>query len=119
MEDEYKVGVVTCYICYLKNGVLHREGGPALCFIKDEESLYSFIESPKTKKDWKLYTETYNINVDNIPAFVSMGQFHLTEQHYYLEGKLCKKEEFDTILLKYQLEKELKSNLKESKKLKV
>ncbi len=120
-QDEYTVTLLNKHLCYFKNGLLHREDGPALVHFDDEANLIAYMTDKDNIKDYSLYKEISNEEIDkkNIPAFVAFNLSYLGQTCYYLKGSRYSKEEFEAVKLNNQLEIELPKPTPREKKFKV
>jgi hypothetical protein len=119
-QDEYLVYVKSNGMrFYCKNKDLHRENGPAIVSEQDnaeyeilDKHLYKEVAQPYAK--WPhIKVERYKNLYTNIVFSTSCGP------NYYLNGISYSKEDFDIIILKNKLEKELPYNLEQPKKAKI
>jgi len=120
-NDEYTVGILNNHLCYFKNGLLHREDGPALYYFDNEEGLSKYMEDKNNLKDYNLYKQISSEEIDrkNIPAFVTFNISYLGQTCFYLKGTRYNPEEFEAIKLNDQLESELPKPKPKDKKFKV
>jgi hypothetical protein len=114
-EDIYIVASLDEYVCYFKNGKLHRENGPAAYFAEDKEKYGNLADKNLYKHD------TLHTNMEML--FLVFDLKLESNPHYYLEGKRYDKEAFDSIIsngkIKNELSMELSSKTSNSKKVKV
>jgi hypothetical protein len=108
-QDEYIVKVIEKYLCYFKNGKLHRENGPAF-YIVEEKSKYFNLG------DENLYQQEDSIKLQ----WAQLMRFMLhyangDEPGYALEGIKYDKAVWESIIEKKQLKKELSSDLPQIK----
>lgn len=115
-KDKYEMFISdTDKVYYFKNGLLHREEGPAIVISKDREQytnlndkdLYKLIDKPAYHPFNDPYSE------DNFES--TLFDILSNESEYYLEGKEYIKQEFDVLVL----QKELHTNASIGKKLKI
>lgn len=112
MKDKYQV-----YIrkegtrVYYKNGLIHREAGPAVVRVEDIE-LYTNLS------DKGLHEETFK-QVANDMFCASHKDYKSNVSSYFLEGKLYEQDEFDIIIFNKRLEKELPLSELNDKKVKI
>jgi hypothetical protein len=108
-KDEYVVNKLGIFVCYYKNGKLHREVGPAIYFSNDSHK-YTNLE------DQELYKRGI-VNAGSLPSSVVFNMNKNNDPYYYLEGVSYTENEFKSMLdkknLKLELDNDLNQNTKE------
>jgi hypothetical protein len=104
MEDTYIVTMIEQYICYFKNGLLHRELGPAVYLKEDKEEYENSLDKALYKP---------SILESNIEMLFLFFDFSVQKSppYYYLNGDLYDKEIFNAIIEKQEIKKELSTEL--------
>ncbi len=106
---------------YYKNGQLHREEGPAI-LVENDKHLYSNLSDKKLYKQitgvlTEEMTETVSERNWNEEIKTYQRPIYYWSSRYYLDNKEYKKEEFYSLMLEKELNKDLKN--KPAKKLKL
>lgn len=115
------------YLCYIhedetsryyKNENLHREAGPAIVFSKDKEKYTNLGDEGLYKKTYEpVVSEREEKTLISIVVYLMSQAYNDSE--FYLQGKKYSKEEFNIIMFKEKMDKELaqlgKSNNKKPK----
>lgn len=109
-KDQYIVNNLGRFVCYYKNGKLHREAGPAVYLMTDKDKY-----CPLILEDKNLY-QLGDIKVGSLPASIILNMGNKKEVYYYLEGISYTKKEFNAILDKKNLNKELELELSKNNK---
>lgn len=127
-ENEYLVYIAENGMrYYYKNQKLHREDAPAIISPVDEnmpnylalasESLYKVVKEPVCPEDC-IYMETVTLS-DNIQVTRKGPPIISRRSIYCFEGDKYSKEDFDRIIFKNNMEKELNSKISRTNKVKI
>ena len=115
-QDEYYYVVEDDFIAHFKNGLLHREAGPAVYHIKLKDK-YSNLE------DKDLYSlKVLKVSPGNIIIFYTLTKYYEDPDQvttFYLEDKELTAKEFYSIKDQKELEQELGINKSTTKKIKL
>lgn len=106
MENKYIKTMLEKYICYFKNGELHRENGPAV-YLPEDKSKYDNVADKDLYK-----SATIDQGIKEI--FILFDFRQGTPPYYYLEGTEYDKQTFDAIIEKQQIQKDLSVELSTS-----
>jgi hypothetical protein len=108
--DSYIITALGAYICYFKNGKLHRESGPAAYLFEDKHKYINLEDKdlykqgiPQKSRVEMMFLE-YDLNIANAGKTDN-------HPHYYLEGQNYEKEVFDVIIEKNKIKEELSTEL--------
>jgi hypothetical protein len=111
-EDEYIIEDNGFNFIFKKNGVRHREAGPALFWKANVNK-----EQLLNLNDKHLYKLVHLDLTSHDKDFLSRAEdrVDLNEVYYYVEGKKYSQQEFETIKLKLILKTELTEDLNNQK----
>jgi hypothetical protein len=100
---------------YLKNGLYHRESGPAIVSSLDKNKYLNLGDEELYEKVFTTFSKQPHYLVNDglweYPVYLSLSTA------YYLNGIEYSKEEFDAIKIKKELKEELNKNLDQNENL--
>jgi hypothetical protein len=103
-KDEYIIEDDGFSLKFKKNGKLHREEGPAILWKLNEDQYPNF----KEKQLYKVKVKSVKLK-DQLPILIP--HIMIKDISYYLEGRNYTKKDFDILVDKLKLKKELNSEL--------
>ncbi len=109
-EDEYIVEIWNGDKHYYKNGLLHCESGPAVVHERFYHPIADNLYASNEVRTGQGKYETY---------YTSLQGHKVFEHVYYLEGIGYQEAEYNVIMLRKELEKDLDPNQRNNKKSKI
>lgn len=104
--EGYSIATTNGIVLYFKDGILHREVGPAIFLEKDKDKYFALgDENFYNSIEWR------NSLIPNLAILLFMKAAETWINYYYLNGVMHKEEEFNSILDKKNLQKELLKEL--------